>query len=94
MLHDDLTPDLIRSTIPVIWRLSEMVAPPQSAERFDQLCQVIGESIIGGVWIYASNELPTVEASMDVLPLLVPALGIGTARYLKASYLSDIRVSA
>lgn len=84
MLHDDLTPDLIRSTVPVILRLSEMLTTPQSAERFDHLCQVVGESIIGGVWIYASNELSTVEASMDVLPLLIHALGVGTVRYLKA----------
>ena len=87
MLQDELTPKLIRSTIPVIMRLKDMITTAGSAESFDLLCQVLGERIIGGVWIYASNEVETIEASMDVLPSLVRGLGVGSIRYLKVNFL-------
>ncbi|EJD00972.1 uncharacterized protein FOMMEDRAFT_169184 [Fomitiporia mediterranea MF3/22] len=83
-LHDELSPRVIRTTVPVTLRLIEMITPLDSAEQFDKLCSLLGDSIIGAVWIYASREKETIEASMDVLPLIIQALGIGTVRYLKA----------
>lgn len=56
---------------------------PGSAERFDQLSALLGDSIVGSIWLYAARELETIEASMDVLPPVVQASGIGTVRYLK-----------
>ncbi len=35
--------------------------------------------------MYSSQDADTVEASVDVLPVVVRALGIGTTRYLKVS---------
>ncbi|THH12369.1 hypothetical protein EW145_g12 [Phellinidium pouzarii] len=84
VLYDALTPRLIRSTVPVTLNLIDMITAPESAERFDQLCILLGESIIGGVWVYATHDEKTLEATMDVLPLILHALGIGSVRYLKA----------
>ncbi|KAI5124880.1 hypothetical protein M0805_007310 [Coniferiporia weirii] len=83
-LHDALSPNLIRTTVPVILTLVDMTTSPGSVERFEQLCIVLGENIIGGAWVYASREQQTMEATMDVLPQIVHALGIGSIRYLKA----------
>ncbi|KAL5488230.1 hypothetical protein ACEPAI_6338 [Sanghuangporus weigelae] len=83
-LHDDLSPQLIRSTVPVILRLIDMTTSPDSAERFDQLCTLLGDHIIGAIWVFASRERETIEASMDILPSIVQSLGIGTVRYVKA----------
>jgi hypothetical protein len=52
-------------------------------ERFDKLCSILGDGIIGSVWMYASRDVSTIKASIDVLPLLVESLGIGSVRYLK-----------
>ena len=82
-LHDEFSPQLIRTTVPVILRLIEMTTSPGSAERFDQLCTLLGDHIVGAIWLYASREPETIEASMDVLPSVVHALGIGTVRYIK-----------
>ena len=69
--------------MPVTVRLIDLVTKPDSVERFDELCHLLGEDIIGGIWVYATHEQPTIEASMSVVPILVHALGIGTVRYLK-----------
>jgi len=82
-LHDRSTPGLIRETVPAIVRLINMTTALDSEERFDRLCHLVGEGIIGGIWVYSRfDESSTIEASMDVLPEVVHALGIGTARYL------------
>ena len=36
--------------------------------------------------MYSSEEAEAVEASIDVLPIIVRALGIGATRYLKVSF--------
>jgi len=82
-LHDRSTADLIRETVPAIGSLINMTTDPDSEERFDRLCYLVGEGIIGGIWVYARHEeSDVIEASTDVLPEVVHALGIGTARYL------------
>ncbi len=86
-LHDRSTPDLIRETVPAIGTLINMTTDPDSEERFDRLCHLVGEGIIGGIWVYARHEeSDVIEASTDVLPEVVHALGIGTARYLNGRF--------
>ena len=59
-----------------------MASDFSSEERFDRLSHLLGNSIIGGVWVYASSEEGVIRASLDVLPSVVHAMGIGTTRYL------------
>ncbi|KAI0643666.1 hypothetical protein C8Q79DRAFT_914611 [Trametes meyenii] len=83
-LHNRETPDLIRATVPVYIRLTTATTKEGSVQRFDQLCSLLSDSIIGNVWIYASREPETIQASIDVIPDIIEALGVGTVRYLKA----------
>ncbi|KAH9950053.1 hypothetical protein B0H21DRAFT_724540 [Amylocystis lapponica] len=83
-LHNPETPNLIRATVPATIALVLLTTHAKSAARFDQLCALLGDGLIGSVWIYASGDPDTLEASLDVLPEAVTALDIGTARYLKA----------
>ena len=54
-----------------------------SSDRFDQLCTLVGEGVISGIWLYAAENSEVILASLDALPPVVRALGIGNARYLK-----------
>lgn len=54
-----------------------------SEQRFSQLSALLGDGLIGSVWMYSSEDVDTVEASVDVLPIVVRALGVGATRYLK-----------
>ncbi|PAV20807.1 atp :trna-specific trna nucleotidyltransferase [Pyrrhoderma noxium] len=83
-LHDDLSPDLIRTITPIILRLIDKTTEPNSEQRFDQIFHILGDHIIGSVWVFSNQEKDTIEASMEVLPSLIHNLGIGTVRYLKA----------
>ncbi|KDQ65047.1 hypothetical protein JAAARDRAFT_685072 [Jaapia argillacea MUCL 33604] len=83
-LHNPNTPSLIRVAVPTTISLILLTTSPGSSERFDQLCILLGEGIIGGVWIYASRDVDTIQASVEVIPQLVSALGVGSVRYLKA----------
>ena len=82
-LHNSETPSLIRATIPASVQLTTMTTPPASSTRFDQLCSLLGDGIIGNIWVYASRDPDTLQASIDVIPEIVRALDIGTTRYLK-----------
>lgn len=82
-LHSPLSPEILRRSIPLLVKVIDLTTPVDSKLRFDQLCTLLGDGIIGGVWIYASTELDTLEASMIVLPDVLQALGIGSIRYLK-----------
>ena len=79
------TPSLIRTTVPTRVRLTELTTAEGSAARFDQLCALLGDDIIGNIWIYASRDLDALQASVDAIPTIVQALGIGASRYLKVS---------
>ncbi|KAI0079759.1 hypothetical protein K474DRAFT_566633 [Panus rudis PR-1116 ss-1] len=83
-LHNPSTPIIIRRAVPTWLTLVELTAAPGSVERFNQLCSLLGESIIGSIWLYASNDPETIEATLDVLPAIVFCLDIGVTRYLKA----------
>jgi hypothetical protein len=54
-----------------------------SSERFDQLCSLLGEGIIAGIWLYANDKPLIINATFEVLPHLVGALGMGTIRFLQ-----------
>ncbi|KAH9956778.1 hypothetical protein BC827DRAFT_1229193 [Russula dissimulans] len=82
-LHSPHTPAILRSAIPAATNLIERTTQPGSEQRFTQLCALLGDGVIGSVWMY-SSEAEAVEASVEVLPIIVRALGIGATRYLKA----------
>lgn len=54
-----------------------------SPERFDQLCSLLGEGIISGIWLYAEDKPRVVIATFEALPQLILALGMGTTRFLQ-----------
>ena len=92
-LHNPKTPVVIRTSVPTLVSLINIISPTSCLEkndrgkqRFDQLSSILGEGIIGSIWMYASRDLGAMHASIDVLPLIVDALGIGSVRYLKVRH--------
>ncbi|TFY74523.1 hypothetical protein EWM64_g9489 [Hericium alpestre] len=83
-LHSPLTPALIRNAVPTAVKLVSRTTAPGSERQFMQLCALLGDGIIGSVWMYGYQDADAVEAGVDALPDVVSALGIGTVRYLKA----------
>ncbi|TFK83268.1 hypothetical protein K466DRAFT_647686 [Polyporus arcularius HHB13444] len=83
-LHNPETPDLIRAAVPASVQLTELTTAPASSSRFEQLCSLLGDGIIGNIWVYASRYPETLQASTDVIPDVVRVLEIGAVRYLKA----------
>jgi Tti2 family len=77
------TPQLLIAAVPCYQDLIYLTTPEGSEQRFEKLCELMTSAIIGGAWSYGGNQLVTMEASMQVLPPLIHALGIGTARFLK-----------
>lgn len=86
-LHNPLTPTLIREVVPTWVALTELTTPEGSAARFDQHCALLGDTVIGNVWAYATQDEDTIQASIDVLPVVLRALNVGIARYLKVGFL-------
>ncbi|KZP21729.1 hypothetical protein FIBSPDRAFT_919497 [Athelia psychrophila] len=82
-LHNPITPALLRATIRTFLALVDLCTPVGSQVRFEKLCALLGDCIIGNVWMYASQELDTIQATLNSLPEIVELLGIGCARYLK-----------
>jgi Tti2 family len=87
-LHTPLSPEILRKSIPLLLRLIDLTTPVNSKIRFDEVCALLGDGIIGGVWIYASTEWATLEASICVLPDVLRELGIGSVRYLKVGFVN------
>ncbi|KAI0363833.1 hypothetical protein BV20DRAFT_957501 [Pilatotrama ljubarskyi] len=83
-LHNQETPKLIRSAARTYIYLVKYTTARGSAAQFDQLCSLLGDSIIGSIWVYASRDIDALQASVDVIPDVVEALDIGASRYLKA----------
>lgn len=50
------------------------------------MCGLLGEGIINGVWLYGAEKWDTILASLDALPPVINALGIGNVRYLNVSH--------
>lgn len=87
-LHNEVhTAPLLRAATRGALAVLERTTEEGDEKRFDAVCDLLGERIVGGVWVYASREVDAIEATMDVIPEVVSILGIGTARYLKVSYL-------
>lgn len=82
-LHNPITPALLRAAIRTFLALVDLCTPVGSQVRFEKLCALLGDCIIGNVWMYASRELETIQATLNSLPEIVDLLGIGCGRYLK-----------
>ncbi|KAF9653060.1 hypothetical protein BDM02DRAFT_3108178 [Thelephora ganbajun] len=88
-LHNPKTPELLSTSIPTIVELVDLLFPVAvlnkggGKQRFDRLCSVLGEGVIGNVWIHASRDVGTIRVTIDQVPLLVESLGICVVRYLK-----------
>ncbi|KIJ56772.1 hypothetical protein M422DRAFT_62703 [Sphaerobolus stellatus SS14] len=82
-LHSPLTPQLIRTSIPAFITLTNITTTDGSRERFDELSTLLGDNILGGIWLYAYNEYATLEVSILALPAVLEELGIGSVRFLK-----------
>ncbi|KZV73557.1 hypothetical protein PENSPDRAFT_674505 [Peniophora sp. CONT] len=84
LLHEPQTPLLLRSAASTAVSLVLRTTQEDSEERYVRLCGLLGDGIIGSAWTYASREPETIQASVEVLPEIVNALGVGAVRYLKA----------
>ncbi|KAJ7162616.1 hypothetical protein C8R43DRAFT_1173293, partial [Mycena crocata] len=82
-LQSPETPILLPAAISTTLSLIQLTTSIGSADRFDQLCALLGDGIIGSVWPYASDRLDALLASIEALPSVVAILGVGCARYLK-----------
>ncbi|KAJ7490315.1 hypothetical protein B0H11DRAFT_2156580 [Mycena galericulata] len=82
-LQSPVTPVLLPAAISTSLSLIQLMTSVGSADRFDQLCALLGDGIIGSVWPYASDRLEALLASIEALPAVVETLGVGSARYLK-----------
>ncbi|KAG6836921.1 hypothetical protein H0H93_001287 [Arthromyces matolae] len=82
-LNENDTPLLIAAAVDVYLTLTLLTTSVGSAEQFDQLCFLLGEGIIRGIWLYASEKPEVIHASLKALPPVLRALNIGTARFFK-----------
>jgi len=83
-LHSPFTSAVLRAAVPAAANLIDRTTAYGSEQRFSQLSALLGDGVIGSVWMYSSEDANTVEASVDVLPIVVRGLGVGSTRYLKA----------
>ncbi|EJD53795.1 hypothetical protein AURDEDRAFT_53188, partial [Auricularia subglabra TFB-10046 SS5] len=83
-LHNPETPMLLRISIPAYLALIDKITEPDSHDRLNKLFELLGKNIIGGIWVYASQDAETIESTVNALPLIMTSLGISTARFLKA----------
>ncbi|KAF8609550.1 hypothetical protein BDV93DRAFT_602204 [Ceratobasidium sp. AG-I] len=79
----DWSPGLLRAATPCYISLVDLVLPDDTMKRFDKLAELVTDTIVPG-WLYASSRVEVMIASVDALSLVVQALGIGSARFLKA----------
>lgn len=84
-LHNPETAALLHISIPAYLTLVERYTEADSSDRLDKLFDLLGNHIIGTIWIYAARDADTIEATVDVLPRVVRSLGISTCRFLKVS---------
>jgi Tti2 family len=100
---DSISPILFERAMMASLELVEKTTKEGTPERYQRLFALLGESIIGGAWMYGYREMLLIQATYEVLPLLLDAIGIACVRYLKALILqllhtliptSEIEVSA
>ncbi|KAG5353722.1 hypothetical protein C0989_003148 [Termitomyces sp. Mn162] len=85
-LNDTETPQLIEAAVDAYLTLTLLTTEVGSSEQFDQLCALLGEGVIRGIWLYASDRPDVVLASLRALPPLLRTLKIGNARFLKGNH--------
>ncbi|KAF8630055.1 hypothetical protein AX15_003138 [Amanita polypyramis BW_CC] len=83
-LQDEESPNLIRESITAHVELTVLTTRIGEQAYFDQLCGLLGEGVIGGVWFYGYEKENVILASVEALPRLITALGVGCIRFLKA----------
>ncbi|KAF7330792.1 hypothetical protein MVEN_02418400 [Mycena venus] len=71
------TPRLLPAAISTSLTLIQLMTSAGSADRFNQLCALLGDGIVGSIWPYASDRLPALLASIDALPPVLEILGCG-----------------
>jgi hypothetical protein len=54
-----------------------------TSEQFDQLCTLLGEGIVSGIWLYAEDKPTVVHATFEAIPYVIKALGMGSIRFLQ-----------
>lgn len=59
-----------------------------TSEQFDQLCSLLGDGVISGIWLYADDKPNVVHATFEALPYLIRALGVGVIRFLQVFFLA------
>jgi hypothetical protein len=86
-IRDPHTPALLSLTIPATVNLITCTCTIGSQQYFDRLCELLGDGIIGAVWMYGPDDgelgRETMTKSLQVLPTVLRALGIGSVRFLK-----------
>lgn len=85
-LNDTETPRLIEAAVGAHVTLIMLTTEVGSSEQFDQLCALLGEGIIHGIWLHASDRPDVILASLKALPPLLRALKIGNARFMKVKF--------
>ena len=83
LLHEPQTPLLLRLSTSTAVSLVLRTTETGSEARYSRLCGLLGYGIIGSAWVFATRELDTVQASVEALPEIMDALGVGAVRYLK-----------
>ncbi|KIL67237.1 hypothetical protein M378DRAFT_177394 [Amanita muscaria Koide BX008] len=83
-LQSEESPGLVREAIHAQVDLTLLTTRPSEKAYFDQLADVLmGQGIVGSVWFYGYDKENVILASVEALPRVVGALGIGTVRFLK-----------
>ena len=82
-LQAEESPNLIREAINAQLLLTLLTTRAGEQAHFDQLCVLLGEGVIGGVWFYGYEKEDIILASIEALPNLITALGIGCVMFLK-----------
>lgn len=82
-LSDPETPTLLRLVIATWLNLALKVDEPNSFELFDHLSALVVSSIIEGIWIYSTQNIVAMKATLDSLPDVLRTLGIATVGFLK-----------
>ncbi|KAK2462336.1 hypothetical protein APHAL10511_005642 [Amanita phalloides] len=83
-LHADESPHLIREAIRAQLELTLLTTRIGERVYFDQLCELLGEGIIRGVWFYGYEKEDVILASIEALPSLIRSLDMGCVRFFKA----------
>jgi len=82
-LQAEESPNLIREAINTQLELTRLTTRVGERAYFDQLCELLGEGVISGVWFYGYEQENVILASIEALPGLIRALDIGCVRFLK-----------